>query len=339
MALGTLLLPTLSLAAEGVSRGAAAQTTVASGGDTLLLVEKVASKLVFLDPDTGDRRAEVALPQFPHEFVVDRANRHAFVAHYGLESSDKVGEGGTDVVVVDLLERRVVHSLECAPFNRLHGIGLDEKGRLTVLSEEKGVLVSFDDPVGAKQPSAAANTGGIKTHLFSLSRDGERAWVTGLLSNTVSLIRPRDASVAPVVTRVGTFPEGNCLSPDEKTLYVGNRRSGSVTMLDADTLKVRATREVGGDPVRLYAMADGRLLLLNLAGESASLLKPDMSNIWTMKLGAKPAGASLHPTAARAFISLASDEVLTVDLETQRVERRFKTGAGADVTRWLPAAG
>jgi len=329
-----LILTTLAAAASSAAP-AAGQARAA----TLLLMEKNAARLAFLDPADGRRTGEVELPEFPHEFVVNRAMTHAFVGHYGVESSDRPGPGGHSVVVVDLAARRVARVVDLSPYGRPHGMAIDARDRLSVLSEDRNTLLTLDEPLEDRTPGHAVAAGGIKTHLFALARDGERAWVTGLLSNTASLVRPRDAAAAPVTVTLGRMPEGLCLSPDEATLYVGSRRAGAVAAIDAATMRVRATREVGGDPLRLYALPDGRILLADLAREAVFLLRPDLSEIWRLDLGAKPSAASLHPSRAVAYVSLASDEVAVVDLERPGIEGRFRVGRGADVTRLLPAAG
>ena len=332
-------LASMASVAAGLPLGEARAQSGNGGGNgpasLLLVMEKNAGKLAFFDAADGTRVGEVGLPAYPHEFVVDAQGRFAYVGHYGLPSSDRPGEGGHSVVVVDLGERRVARTIDCAPFNRLHGIGLDGQGRLGVLSEGRDTLLILDDPGRATRPDRQAATGGRKTHLFSFSRNGERAYVTGLESGTASLVRPHDRGAKPVVTKTGQMPEGNCLSPDGKVFYVGNRRSGTVSVLDAGSMKLRDQRDVGGDPLRLYALPDGRILLADLERESISLLRPDLREIWRLPLGAKPSAASLHPGKAVAFVSLASDEVVAVDLEARRIEQRIRTGAGADVTRLL----
>ncbi|MCR0982249.1 YncE family protein [Roseomonas populi] len=324
---------TLILASLAAATAAPAAAQGKSG--TLLVMEKNDARLAFLDASDGRRLGQVELPEFPHEFVVDPAGRHAFVGHYGVEASARPGEGGHSVLVVDIAARKVARRIDLSPFNRLHGMGVDAQGRLSVVSEEKGVLLTLDRPLEDEAPGFAVPAGGIKTHMFALSRDGERAFVTGLLSNTASLVRPRDASVAPVVVTTGRMPEGCCLSPDEGTLYVGNRRSGTLAAIDTATMRVRDTREVGGDPLRVYPLPDGRLLMIDLARSALVLLRADMREIWRLDLGAKPNAASLHPSQARAFVSLASDEVAVVDLDRPAIEGRMATGRGADVTRLL----
>lgn len=333
---------TVAAAAAAQTTGAAPTAGTASGSglaatEVLLVMEKNQRGLGWYDPASGRRIGGVALPEFPHEMVLDADARHVFVGHYGLFNSAATGTGGSSVLVVDVEARRVVHTVDLAPFNRIHGLAIDRHDRLYALSEGRDTLLVVNKPTESASPDAAVATGGIKTHLFSLTRDGERAFVCGLLSSTVSLVRPHDAAAAPVVIRTGTMPEGNCLSPDEKTLYVGNRRSGTLVAVDTDSMKVRDSKQVGGDPLRVYAMPDGRLLLTNLERRTLTMLTPAMEEITTMAFDSGPTAVSLHPRRPVAYVSLFSDRMAVVDLDARRVVNEFPTRQGTDVSRLLHA--
>ena len=61
--------------------------------EALLLVEKCSHCFSTYDLASGERIASVALPDYPHEFVTDAANRFAYVGHYGVEHSGISGPG------------------------------------------------------------------------------------------------------------------------------------------------------------------------------------------------------------------------------------------------------
>ncbi|WP_369218538.1 YncE family protein, partial [Streptomyces flavofungini] len=181
------------------------------------------------------------------------------------------GEGGAAVFVIDLAERSLARTIDTRPFRRVHGMGIDDQDRLYALSEERAVLLGFDDPVTDQAPTRAVPTHGVKTHLFALSRDGERAYVTGLLSHTVSLVRPHDAAAPPLLVTPGQLPESSCLSTDERTLFVGARKSSALVAVDAHTMRVRRSRKVGGDPLRVCTLDDERLLVTDIVGRTLTV--------------------------------------------------------------------
>ena len=329
------------MAAAGVTAAsrqrAAAQDIINEGSlkGTLLVLEKRSHALSFYDLASGRRDGIIALQNYPHEFAVDSKNAYAYVAHYGVEASSDTGPGGSAIFVIDLAKRAQVSSIDCRPFNRIHGIRMDGKDRLYALSEEKAVLLEFDTPQAAQYPDRASNAGGIKSHLFSITRDGTRAYIANILSNSVTLIRPYEPDVLPVIVATGLWPEGNCLSPDEKTLYVTNRKSFTLTALDSGTMAIRQAVKIRGDAVRVYALPDGRLVLANLSDKSVSLLDPAMKEIANIPVDGKPVALSLHPAEPILFVSLDTNKIALVDWEKHQIIGSFSTGLEPDVTYLL----
>ncbi|WP_395570501.1 YncE family protein [Streptomyces sp. BK79] len=307
--------------------------------DVLVVVEKGSHSVGFYDAASGRRLRTVGLPDHPHEMVVDSRRKLAYVGHYGVRMASTVGEGGAAVFVIDLVERALVRTIDTRPFNRVHGMGIDDRDRLYALSEEKAVLLGFDDPATDLAPTRAVPTNGVKTHLFTLSRDGERAYVTGLLSHTVSLVRPHDAAVPPRVVTPGQLPESSCLGPDEKTLYVGARRSSALVALDARSLKVLRSRKVGGDPLRVYTVDEDRLLVTDIVADSLTLYSAALRPIRSLRLDGTPAAVSFHPHRPLAYVSqLGTNRVTVVDLDRFAVVGGFGTGLEPDSSVLLPAA-
>ncbi|MFI9024198.1 YncE family protein [Streptomyces sp. NPDC053560] len=322
--------------ASGLSTPAAGASRVAEA-DVLMVVEKAGHAVSFYDTASGERQGTVRLPDYPHEMVVDSRGRYAYVGHYGVRMSSTVGEGGAAVFVVDLAERSLARTIDTRPFNRIHGMGIDAHDRLYALSEEKAVLLGFDAPATDQAPTRAVPTHGVKTHLFSLSRDGERAYVTGLLSHTVSLVRPHDAAFSPVLATPGQLPESSCLSRDEKTLFVGARQSSSLVALDARTMKVRRSRKTGGDPLRVYPLDDDRLLVTDIVAKSLTTWSTDLRPLRSLRLDGTPSAVSFHPVRPLAYVSLLdTNRVAVVDLDRFAVVGGFATQLEPDASVLLP---
>ncbi|RJQ73070.1 YncE family protein [Pseudonocardiaceae bacterium YIM PH 21723] len=299
--------------------------TLAAGspsGDVLAVVEKGAGRLAFFDTGTGARLDEILLQPYPHEMAVDSTGRWAYIGHYGVEFSGSPGEGGSAVFQVDLHRRELVRTISTASHNRIHGVRLDCHDRLYSLSEATGSLLTG---------TRAIPTGGRKTHLFTLSQDGERAYVTGLDSNTVSLVRPHDPAAEPVVAQAGTLPEGSCLSADERLLYVGARKTPAILVFDAHTMRLLRSHPVQGDPLRIYPVGDSRLLVTDLAGKSITLYDSTFRSIWSITLSGMPSGASFHPSRPIAYVSLLDINTVTlVDLRRGTIEGSLATGMQPD---------
>lgn len=318
---------------------AAVGTSGGSGGGgavdgTLVVVEKSGHAVAFHDVSDGTRLDRIPLEEHPHEMVVDSARRYAYIGHYGVRMSDDVGAGGSSVFVIDLQARELVRTIDLSPFNRLHGLAVDEQDRVYVLSEEKGVLLRLDDAAEAERASAAVHTGGIKTHMVVTNREGTRAYVTGLLSHTVSLVDPHDASAAPTVASPGRLPESCALSEDEKHLYVGARQDSALVRLDARTLKEKDRADVAGDPLRVYVEPGrGTLLTTDIENRTVTRYDDDLNEMQSIAFDGTPAGISFHPSEPMAFVTLLDfDTVAILDLESFTTQGTLTTGSEPDVT-------
>jgi YVTN family beta-propeller protein len=301
-----------------------------------MLIEKRDHCLSFYATDSGERLARIALPDFPHEFAVDRDRRYAYVGHYGARTSADPGPGGAAVLVVDIGRRALAGRIDCTPYRRLHGLAVDERGRLHVLSEAAGALLTFPEPRVAGLP-AVVPSGGRRSHLVTVSADAAYAYCSNLESRTVTKIAPADPSVAPLVATPGDRPEGMLLSADGRRLYVGNRGSNTLAVIDTATMAVLASAPARRDPTRLYWMRDGRLLVANFADCSMSVVDAaTLAELAFLPVDGRPAAACIDPRTGHAFVSVDSDQSLEIDLDTMTIVSAIRTGREPDCCMVLP---
>jgi DNA-binding beta-propeller fold protein YncE len=302
--------------------------------DTLLLVEKCAHCFSWYDVESGERMKSLRLPEFPHEFVTDAANRYAYVGHYGVETSGHVGSGGHAIFQIDIRSAELVRTINLFPFNRIHGLQIDAEDRLYALSEEKATLLVLDQPATDGAPKRAVPSGGIKSHLFALTRDGHTAFCMNLLSHTVTKVRPWDPLFQPLACHPGQKPEGYCLSEDESTLYVSNRWSNTLCAIDTSTMTVQLTAPSRDDVTRIYLARDGRLFTSNYGDRSLSVVDATtLRETGYLKLDARVIALSFHPTRPLAFISLDDDRVAVLDIDSLRITRFIATQREPDVSK------
>lgn len=304
--------------------------------EILLLVEKCSHCFSYYDVSTGQRVHSIPLDDFPHEFVVDPERRYAYVGHYGVETSGHLGRGGSKIFQIDIAARKLARTIDIEPFNRLHGMQMDEKGRLYALSEERAQLVVLENPSTDTAPRRAVPTGGIKSHLFALTRDGQTAFSMNLLSHTVTKVKPYDATVLPIACAPGSKPEGYALSGDEQTLYVTCRWSNTICAIDAHTMKVVRSTSSREDATRIYLYRDGRLIVTNYGDRSLSILDPKtLRELAYVPMEARAIALSYHPTKPLAFVSQDNDKVGIFNLDSEKFERFINTQREPDVSQVL----
>lgn len=304
--------------------------------EILLLVEKCSHCFSYYDIAKGERLHSIPLEDFPHEFVVDQEGRFAYVGHYGVETSGHLGFGGTRIFQIDIAGRSLVRSIDIAPFNRLHGMQMDQAGRLYALSEDRAQLVVIDKPATDTAPRRAVPTGGIKSHLFALTRDGQTAFSMNLLSHTVTRIRPHDPLAEPVACTPGEKPEGYALSADEKTLYVTCRWSNTVCAIDLATMRVVRSAPTRDDATRLYLFRDGRMVATNYGERSLSVFDPaTLKELAHIPMEARAIALSYHPTQPIAFVSQDDDKLGIFNMQTLRFDRFIDTQREPDVSQLI----
>ena len=302
--------------------------------EALLLVEKCSHCFSTYDLATGERIASVALPDFPHEFVTDAANRYAYIGHYGVEHSGISGPGGHTIFQIDIRLSKLVRSIDLSPFNRIHGLQIDDQDRLYALSEEKATLLVLGQPQTDTAPRRAISSGGIKSHLFALTRDGQTAYCMNLLSHTVAKVKPWDPLFAPMLCNPGEKPEGYALSEDERTLFVTNRLSNTLAAIDTATMKVQRTAPSREDATRLYRYRDGRIVVSNYGARSLSIVdQQTLAELAHVPTGARAIALSFHPVRPLAYVSLDDDRVGIFDMDHAQFTGYIATQREPDVSK------
>ena len=305
-----------------------------SSQEVLLLVEKCSHCFSTYDLATHERIASVALPDFPHEFVTDSKNEFAYVGHYGVEHSGIPGSGGHSIFQIDIRSSTLVRTIDLSPFNRIHGLQMDAQDRLYALSEEKAVLAVLENPATDVAAKRAIPSGGIKSHLFALTRDGQTAFCMNLLSHTVTKVRPWDPMFVPLACHPGQKPEGYALSEDEKTLYITNRWSNTLAAIDVETMQVRMEAPSRDDATRMYLYRDGRIVVTNYGERSISVIDPsNLSEIAHVSTGARAIALSYHPSKSIAYVSLDDDRVGLFNMQSYAFEGYIATQREPDVSK------
>ncbi len=303
----------------------------------IMLVQKSGHALSFYDMASGAETARIALGEYPHEFVVDADQAFAYVTHYGVHNSGIEGPGGQTIFIIDIARRELAGQIDCGEDGRPHGIAMDAAGGLYVLSERTDTLLYKLDPRAGGGFDHGIKTGGTKSHLFALTRDGRRAYSMNLVSNDVTVFDPHDASTAPVAVRTREKPEGRHLRADEKLLYVTNRLSNCVSVIDTASLSITGEFPTPNDPVRIYHDEKrDRLLTANFGASSVSVFDArDGREVHRIETPAAPIALSFAPGFQHALISVDCDRLWIVDMDTMATVSEIETLAEPDVSHVL----
>lgn len=205
---------------------ACATMPAADAPATLVVLNKSAHSASVIDPGSGRTLATLPVGRGPHELAVSHDGRLAYVANFGRYGVYPAG---------DTMHTVGGHTITV----------LDLAGRTAKATFDLGTRTGL--------------------HGAAISRDGTRLWIT---SETPNALIELDARTGQVLNTWLTNQQRTHLvlpSPDERTFFVTNTVSGSVSIID------RASGRVTNIPIG--------------SGAEGLTVSPDGSELWVARRG------------------------------------------------------
>lgn len=218
--------------------------------DTLIVGNKVADTLSFIDLETGREIAERPTGRAPHEIAVSPDGRTAIVVSYRAQ-----GYVGDAMHVFDVAAAKKTGVVDLHPHRAPHGLKWIPGGSTVIATTEASRDVVFVD-VAARELTGAVATDQDGTHMVALSPDGATAYAANIASGSFTVIdvtarrKRRDV-------KAGEGTEAIAVTPDGAEIWVGNNGSRSVMAFDAATFERKRTIKTKGVPIRVEISPDG----------------------------------------------------------------------------------
>ncbi|WP_422040109.1 beta-propeller fold lactonase family protein [Roseibium sp.] len=307
-----------------------AGTALSASAATLMVGNKYAGTVSFIDLDTGQEMQRPIAGGSPHELAVSPDGDKVVVVSY-LED----GYIGRELNVFDVATGGHLKTIDISPHMAPHGIAwLGDSDSVIVTTEETRDVITVDVVKG--EVTGQAETGLIGSHLLAMSPDDDIAFVTSRGSDKVSVI---DVKTMETVTTVkaDTGPEAVDVSPDGKSLWVGNNQSETIIVFDTDTMERRHVIETGFLPIRVKFNPAGTLAAVaDLNGDRVVVYDGESlkvkAEIDLAPHGAHgPASLLFSPDGTSLFTGAQDGaRVAEIDTASWTVSRVFETDAGAD---------
>jgi YVTN family beta-propeller protein len=299
-----------------------------AGEAIYLVLQKGASSLAFYTTG-GELATAVPVGQHPHEMILSRDRRFLYTTDNGTMRIEHAGTGGNTVSVIDVPGKRRVAQISLGEFRRPHGIDLDPStGRLAVSTELPNRLLIVDTE--KRSIVRSYETKGKTSHMVKFGPGAKYAYVSNSSSANVAAVRLSDGEVTLIPT--GTRPEGSVLSPSGNELYVCNRESASISIIDTARNTVTATIATGKGPVRIAVTPDGKKLVYALMHDK----QVGVADIATRKqigqvaLGGPPVSLNLSADGRTAFASAEDDDTFyVVSVRDLKIRKTITTKPGA----------
>ena len=309
-----------------------------------MVVNKMSLTVGFYDAVTGEKQGEFSLPSRPHELLVARDGKRAYVSIYGDGIYGMNPHPGDQVAVIDLARRQCVGFLSTGEVLAPHGLAEAPDGTIWVSCDIGAAVVGFDPRSGERL--AVVDAGGKGGHWIVAGPTG-RAY----LSN-------RAAPGIPVIDlmarrRIGTIETphaitGLDLSPDGRRLYAADDQEPALVTIDTDAGRVISTtvlRELprpvakGGDRERRVKVTpDGRHIIVSdfvsAALVRAEVATPERQKLLLVQHG--PMSLAFSPDSRTAWVcDHDAGAVTVVDVPTLTALLDFKTGEGCETAALL----
>lgn len=305
------------------------------------------------DGGPGEREGD-ASSAGPHEVAISPDGTRAVVS---LSGCSRPGNG---LVFLAMPEGRITGRVTLSGDTRPHGlafVGLGDDQKLLVTAEGEQRLLVVDP--WTMQVTAAIPTRQPGSHMVAASLCGARAFVANSAGGSVTVIDlvagapVKVIMTAPGAAGVAVRPGGGSGSGD---IWVANRESHTVSVIDADTFEVKKSVVTGAGPIRVAFTPDGSRALVSCVGTGELVVydadtvtergrvlieSPEHYDAFHPTLGAStaPVGVTVSGDGRSAFVSsVLGGFVSVVDLAKMEIRSVIAFGptAGPDGLAWTP---
>lgn len=300
----------------------AAESPDLQGVSQLLILHKGASSLGFYSPE-GEQLAVVPVGTHPHEMILSADGSKVYNTDNGTMAIEIEGAGGNTVSITDIASRTRVGVVDLGEYHRPHGIDLDPGTGLVYVSTENPDQLVVVDP-NEQKVVKTYDTGGETAHMVKLGPEAKWAYVSHSNSKNVGAVNLETGEVKLIAA--GERPEGSDLSPDGKLLYVVNRESAEITIIDTATQEAVGSIKTGNGPVRVKTAPDGTIVYALMHDSAMGFADPaTREQVATVPLGGQPVSLDLSEDGRYAFASAQDIQtVYVVAVAAQEVIREIR---------------
>ena len=304
--------------------------------DGLLLVANKGDRtLGLIDPTAARQIATVAEGGVTgHEVAASADGKRAFVPIFGNSGVGRPGTDGSTLAVIDLSERKVIHTIDFGHGVRPHCAVLGPKDGLLYVTTELDKSVTVIDPLTLKIVGSVP-TGQGESHMLAISSDGRRGYTANVGPGTVSVLDlagRKTLAVIPVAKHVQRIST----SPDNRWVFTSDEEKPRLAVIDTATNKVDRWITLPGTGYGTASTPDGKWLLVALpdANAVAVINLATLQVVKTISVPSAPQEVLIRPDGKVAYVSCdRSHQVAAIRIGDWGAEL-IEAGSGADGLAW-----
>ena len=314
---------------------ATGQGTPAHGG-VLIAVNQGDRDISLVNPEQNEEFARIPLGATTgHEVATSANGRLAFIPIYGDSTPGKPGSNGHEVVVVDLIQRRVVHRIRFRHGVRPHCIVRNTRDGMLYVTTELDQSVTIINPKSFKIVGAIS-TGRPQSHMLTLSPNGQLAFTANISTGSVSvldLVARKLLKVIPVaqtIQRITTSADGQWVFTADQ-----NNARLAIVGLRSDLVEKWITLPSLGYGTASTQDRHWLLVALPAANEIAVVNLLTFAVEKVIPVPAGPHEILIAPGGAFAFIACTSaNAVARLNLASWQITSVTKVGTISDGIGW-----
>jgi YVTN family beta-propeller protein len=325
----------LTLILAGLLASAFAAPSSSSSTGLLLIANKGDQTLGLIDPDGIRQIATVAEGGVTgHEVAASPDGKRAFVPIYGDSGVGLPGTDGSTIAVIDLSERRVIHTIDFRHGVRPHCAVFGPKDGLLYVTSELEKSVAIIDPQTLKIVGSVP-TEQAESHMLAISPDGHYGYTANVGPGTVSVLdlaARKTITVIPVATHVQRVS----VALDGRWVFTSDTEKPRLAVIDAATDKVDRWIALPGTGYGTASTPDGKWLLVAVpkANGAAVVDLATLRVVKTISLPPTPQEVLIRPDGQVAYVSCShSHQVAAIQIGNWSV-KLIEAGDGADGLAW-----
>lgn len=324
----------LSLIFAGLLTPTGAAPSSSSKG-LLLVANKGDQTLGLIDPDAARQVATVAERGISgHEVAASPDGERAFVPIYGNSGVGMPGTDGSTMVVIDLVEHKLIHTIDFGHGVRPHCAVFGPKDGLLYVTTELDKSVAVIDPLTLKIVGSAP-TGQAESHMLAISPDGRKGYTANVGPGTVSVLDLAGRKTLTVIPVAGHVQRIS-VSLDGRWAFTSDTEKPRLAVIDTTTNKVDRWIALPGTGYGTAPTPDGKWLLVAIPGanEVAVVDIATMRVVRAIKVPSSPQEVLIRPDGRVAYVSCSdSHQIAAIQIDDWGVTL-IEAGHGADGLAW-----
>lgn len=315
----------------------------AAAKSILVVVNQGDKNLSLVDPITNRQITTISEGQTTvhgHEVAVSPDGRVAFVPIYGSTGVGKPGLDGREMLVINILDRKIIGKVDFGHGVRPHCAIYDSVSSLLYVTTELDNTITIIDPHTLKIVGAIPTTQ-PESHMLAISHDGRRGYTANVGPGTVSVLDMAARKTIAVIPISGNTQRIS-ISNDDRMVFTADQTKPQLAVIDTSANQVKAWVPLPSLGYGTAATRDGRWLLVAIPdGKVAVVDLGTLKVARTIDVPGEPQEIVMRPDGRVAYVSCERGEqvgqVAVIDLAQWNVQALIDVGKDGDGLAWAGA--